>query len=160
MRAHGASAADLAGRSLTPAWIRAAASAVRRTRALLDDGRPLCDAVRGRLGYELRATWLGGTRILDRLEAAGYDMIHDVRPSDRRTCHGCVAHAGVVAVGPSTVMALRPFESLRVVASRVEDDGSGQAAMSRDTSFYYSFLVLPPREAPRDHRGVGFLPRR
>jgi hydroxysqualene synthase len=80
MRAHGASAADLAGSVLTPAWIRAAASAVRRTRTLMDDGRPLCDAVRGRLGYELRATWLGGTRILDRLEAAGYDMIHR-RPS-------------------------------------------------------------------------------
>jgi hypothetical protein len=56
------------------------ASAVRRTRALLGEGRPLCDAVRGRLGYELRATWLGGTRILDRLELAGYDMIHR-RPS-------------------------------------------------------------------------------
>jgi hypothetical protein len=44
------------------------------------EGRPLCDAVRGRLGYELRATWLGGTRILDRLEAAQFDVI-DHRPS-------------------------------------------------------------------------------
>ena len=80
LRAHGASAGDLAGPALTPAWTRAVASAVRRTRALLGEGRPLCDAVRGRLGYELRATWLGGTRILDRLELAGYDMIHR-RPS-------------------------------------------------------------------------------
>ena len=53
---------------------------VSRTRALFRDGRPLCDAVRGRLGYELRATWLGGTRILDRLEDRGYDMIRR-RPS-------------------------------------------------------------------------------
>jgi phytoene synthase len=45
--------------------------AVRRTRALFMDGRPLCDAVRGRLRYELRATWLGGMRILDRIEAGG-----------------------------------------------------------------------------------------
>ena len=30
------------------------------------EGRPVCDAVRGRLRYELRATWLGGMRILDR----------------------------------------------------------------------------------------------
>jgi squalene synthase HpnC len=80
MRAHGAAADDLSGRDMTPEWARAVASAVRRTRALLDEGRPLCDAVRGRLGYELRATWLGGTRILDRLERAGYDMIHR-RPS-------------------------------------------------------------------------------
>ena len=80
MRAHGAAVGDLAGPVVTPAWARAVASAVERTRALLNEGRPLCDAVRGRLGYELRATWLGGTRILDRLEAAGYDMIHS-RPS-------------------------------------------------------------------------------
>jgi squalene synthase HpnC len=80
MRAHGASAGDLASEALTPAWSRAVASAVRRTRALFSEGRPLCDAVRGRLGYELRATWLGGTRILDRLEQAEYDMIHR-RPS-------------------------------------------------------------------------------
>jgi squalene synthase HpnC len=80
MRAHGASAGDLAGKAMTPAWSRAVAAAVRRTRALFDEGHPLCDAVRGRLGYELRATWLGGTRILDRLERAEYDMIHR-RPS-------------------------------------------------------------------------------
>jgi squalene synthase HpnC len=80
MRAHGAMAGDLAGSALTPRWARAVAAAVTRTRALLNDGRPLCDAVRGRLGYELRATWLGGARILDRLEGSGYDMIHS-RPS-------------------------------------------------------------------------------
>jgi phytoene/squalene synthetase len=80
MRAHGAAAGDLSGPDMTPAWTRAVASAVRRTRALLDEGRPLCDAVRGRLGFELRATWLGGARILDRLERSGYDMMHR-RPS-------------------------------------------------------------------------------
>jgi squalene synthase HpnC len=80
LRTHGASVNDLAGPAMTPAWTRAVAAAVRRTRALFSEGRPLCDAVRGRLGYELRATWLGGTRILDRLEQAEYDMIHR-RPS-------------------------------------------------------------------------------
>ena len=30
--------------------------------------------------------------------------------------------------------------------------------MSRDTNFYYSFLVLPPRKRERHHRGLGFLP--
>jgi phytoene synthase len=42
---------------------------LRRTRLLFDEGRPLGDAITGRLRYELRATWLGGVRILDRLEA-------------------------------------------------------------------------------------------
>jgi phytoene synthase len=80
MRAHGAIPGDLAGPAMTPAWTRVVAAAVGRTRALFRAGRPLCDALRGRLGYELRATWLGGTRILDRIEASGYDMIQR-RPS-------------------------------------------------------------------------------
>jgi squalene synthase HpnC len=46
----------------------ALAAAVTRTRALFDAGRPICDAVRGRLRYELRATWLGGVRVLHRVE--------------------------------------------------------------------------------------------
>jgi squalene synthase HpnC len=80
MRTFGASPSDLAGPSLTRAWTQVVAAAVVRTRALFREGQPLCDAVRGRLKYELRATWLGGTRILDRLEASEYDMIHR-RPS-------------------------------------------------------------------------------
>jgi squalene synthase HpnC len=80
MRAHGASSSDLAGSKMTRAWTQVVAAAVARTRTLFRDGQPLCDAVHGRLKYELRATWLGGTRILDRLEASEYDMIHR-RPS-------------------------------------------------------------------------------
>lgn len=80
MRAHGASSSDLSGSTMTRAWKDVMAAVVARTRALFRDGQPLCDEVRGRLGYELRATWLGGTRILDRLEGSGYDMIHR-RPS-------------------------------------------------------------------------------
>ena len=80
MRTHGASPSDLSDSMMTPAWTRTVAAAVSRTRALFNEGLPLCDAVRGRLKYELRATWLGGTRILDRLERSEYDMIH-LRPS-------------------------------------------------------------------------------
>ena len=42
--------------------------AIRKTRELFMAGRPLCDALSGRLRYELRATWLGGMRILDCVE--------------------------------------------------------------------------------------------
>ena len=37
---------------------------------------PLCDRLRGRLRYEIRLTWLGGTRILDRIEAAHFDVLN------------------------------------------------------------------------------------
>ena len=51
------------------------AEMVQRTRALFASGRPVCDGVEGRLRWELRLTWLGGSRILDRLEAADYDVL-------------------------------------------------------------------------------------
>lgn len=58
----------------TPEWREAMAEAGERTRLLFNAGRPMADRVRGRLGWELRATWLGGRRILDRLAASGYDV--------------------------------------------------------------------------------------
>jgi phytoene synthase len=55
-----------AGRT-TPPLRRALDDAVARTRTLFNRGRPVCDAVGGRLAFELRATWLGGVRVLDRV---------------------------------------------------------------------------------------------
>jgi hydroxysqualene synthase len=70
----GARLDDLDARVMTPAWRAALADVTGRTRALFAAGRAVCDGVRGRLRYELRATWLGGTTILDKLEAADYDV--------------------------------------------------------------------------------------
>ena len=71
---HGAREEDLDQRSLTSAWRAALADVTVRTRALFAAGAPVADGVRGRLRYELRATWLGGSRILDKLEAANFDV--------------------------------------------------------------------------------------
>ena len=49
-------------------------SMIGRTRELFEAGRPLCTAVGGRLRWELKLTWLGGTRILDAIEAVDYDV--------------------------------------------------------------------------------------
>ena len=40
---------------------------------LFRQGAALPESVKGRLAWELRATWLGGTTILRRIRAAGYD---------------------------------------------------------------------------------------
>ncbi len=72
----------------------------------------------GRLRYELRATWLGGTRILDRLERSGFDVF--TRPSQTRN-------------------------------GRCISDSVWNAAVARDTSFSYSFVVLPAEQ----RRGIG-----
>ena len=64
----GAVEADLDGGRMTPAWARAIARCIELTRALFAGGRAVCDGVRGRLRLELRFTWLGGARILERVE--------------------------------------------------------------------------------------------
>lgn len=79
-RAHHADVASLDTKHMTPQWKAALADCRARTRASFERGRPVCDGVSGRLRYELRATWLGGTRILDRLEGAGYDVFRSDRP--------------------------------------------------------------------------------
>ena len=74
LRAHGAADEDLGAGQMNPRWRAALQDAAARTRALFDMGRRVCDDVSGRLRWELRATWLGGVRILDRLEASGFDV--------------------------------------------------------------------------------------
>lgn len=73
-RQTGAAEEDLAAGRLTPEWLRVMAIMTERTRRLFADGRAVCDGVHGRLRWELRLTWLGGTRILDKLERAGFDV--------------------------------------------------------------------------------------
>jgi phytoene synthase len=72
---HGAPLACFDPASLTDAWIAALRDCGSRTRALFLAGRGVCDAVEGRLRWELRLTWLGGMRILDRVERARFDMV-------------------------------------------------------------------------------------
>ena len=71
----GAMEADLDRRSLTGGWRCALERAVARTRPLFFQGRPVCDEVGGRLRLELRLTWLGGMRILRRVEHARFDVL-------------------------------------------------------------------------------------
>ena len=79
-RAAGADPAALDRGRLTPEWTAAMRACGQYTRRLFADGRSVCDGVSGRLRYELRATWLGGSRILDRLEEVDFDVF-TARPS-------------------------------------------------------------------------------
>ena len=73
--AFGAKEDDLGGRRLSSPWRKALTEVGRRTSQMFERGRGVCDVARGRLGIELRMTWLGGRRILDRLEQTGYDPL-------------------------------------------------------------------------------------
>jgi hydroxysqualene synthase len=79
-RRYGADPAALNGGAMTKEWAAAMAECAARTNELFDAGRSVCDGVGGRLRYELRATWLGGTRILHRLQRSGFDVFRQ-RPS-------------------------------------------------------------------------------
>jgi squalene synthase HpnC len=81
MRASGAKEEDLAGRRLTSEWREVMSELTRRTRQLFLQGREAADLVRGRLRLELRLTWLGGWRILERLEKQRFDVFAGGRPT-------------------------------------------------------------------------------
>lgn len=68
-----------AGRMTDPLR-RLMAFQVERTRAIFEEGRALPGRVRGMLSLELKLVWLGGTGILEKLQAADYDFYHR-RPS-------------------------------------------------------------------------------
>ena len=53
---------------------------VERARTLMLEGAPLALQVRGRLGWELRLIVQGGLRILEKIEAVGYDVFRS-RPT-------------------------------------------------------------------------------
>ena len=79
-RACGALDADLAEGRMTPAWTQAIADCLQRTRSLFAAGRAVCDGLRGRLRLELRLTWLGGHRVLERVERQRAHLL-DWRPA-------------------------------------------------------------------------------
>jgi hydroxysqualene synthase len=76
---------DLNAGRITPEFRGLMAELLSRTRALFDQGLPLCDLVGRSLRFEMRLTWLGGRRILDRVEAVDYDVFR------RRPRHGLLA---------------------------------------------------------------------
>ena len=66
---------ELEGPQLTESWMAALATCIAKTRASFEAGREICTAVSGRLGFELRFTWLGGSRMLDLVERTGAALL-------------------------------------------------------------------------------------
>lgn len=87
---HGVGEWDLNAGTVDERFRGLMAELVARARALFEEGRPLCDRVGRDLRFEMRLTWLGGTRILDRIEAVGGDVFR------RRPRHGMLAAARLV----------------------------------------------------------------
>jgi len=71
----GADEAELNGSALTAPWRAALGRCIAETARQFRAGRAVCDGVRGRLRYELRFTWLGGARTLERVERTGSALL-------------------------------------------------------------------------------------
>jgi hydroxysqualene synthase len=76
----GATEAELESGRTSPAWNRALARAVQVTREMFEQGRHVCDGAAGRFRLQLRFTWLGGARILERVDR-DRDRLLEVRPT-------------------------------------------------------------------------------
>jgi squalene synthase HpnC len=74
MARHGVTERHLAEQRCDAAWRALMKHEVERARALMLSGAPLGRSLPGRIGLEIRATIQGGLRILDKIEAAGYDV--------------------------------------------------------------------------------------
>lgn len=61
-------------------WRALLAFEVQRARSMMLEGAPLATRLPGRIGWELRLVVLGGLRILERIEAVGYDVFRQ-RPA-------------------------------------------------------------------------------
>jgi hydroxysqualene synthase len=77
--AAGATEDALSGARPGRAWDAALGRCVEVTAEQFARGRSVCDGVHGRLRYELRFTWLGGRRMLARVDAARSNLL-DYRP--------------------------------------------------------------------------------
>ena len=74
MARFGVTQLHLVERTCDEAWRALMEFQVRRTRELMLSGAGLGRVLPGRVGLEIRATIQGGLRILDKIEAAGYDV--------------------------------------------------------------------------------------
>jgi phytoene synthase len=168
---------DLRARTADGRWRQLMQFECGRTRQLFEQGRALPERVRPELRRQLRLTWLGGTEILSRIEAAGYDVFRR-RPSLRK--HDFLR---------LYFRARSPFNGIESRDARVESPSradstscekagesprraeAGAALPAREhrpprqltnshvTNFYYSFVFLP-REKRRAIEAVYAFARR
>ena len=155
VEAEGARTSDLDDRRMTEPWQRVLRRVAGRTQLAFDAGRDVCDGVRGRLRYELRCTWLGGMRILERLDRVDFDVFAH-RP---RLGAGDLAALVLGAVlwdvrrapdGVSTTPDARPG-----------DTGRDVPAQNHERPRHELLLLIScaaRRQAQRHRRGVGLLP--
>jgi squalene synthase HpnC len=98
MARHGCTDADLFARRETPAFVETMREIVDEARRLFHQGLPLCRMVNRRLSLDLELFSRGGLRVLDKIEAQGYRVLH------RRPAIGKVERVGLLLESLARVM--------------------------------------------------------
>jgi squalene synthase HpnC len=80
----GVSEEQIAAARVDDRWRALMAFEVQRARAMMLSGAPLALQIRGRLGWELRLIVHGGLRVLEKIEAVGYDVFR-ARPTLKKS---------------------------------------------------------------------------
>jgi squalene synthase HpnC len=84
MERHGCAVEDLFGRRSTPAFRETMREAVEKARGLFLEGLPLRGMLNRRLAVDIDLFSRGGMRVLEKIEACGYEVLA-ARPSISRT---------------------------------------------------------------------------
>ena len=145
LRRHGVSDED--GRRPADARRRELMAFRWSARALLHFGAPLARRLPGRIGLELRMVVQGGLRVLERIEAGGYDVFMNRPELGARTGPSCCG-------APSS----KQQDKQQAPPNMTPDEYCRDKAAKSGSSL---LLVPVPaaRAPPRDHRAVRFLPR-
>jgi squalene synthase HpnC/squalene synthase HpnD len=141
--AHGVREADIVERRFDERYADLMKDLISRTRLLFAKGMPLGTMVDSRLSIDLDMFSRGGIAVLDAIEAAGYDTLHN-RPSigkakqARLLGRALVTH--LVAKDPKPASGAQQ-ESSDFVARSYE--ACHRVARSSHSNFYYAFFLLP-----------------
>jgi squalene synthase HpnC/squalene synthase HpnD len=141
--AHRVAEADIVERRFDGRYVNLMENLIARTRLLFAQGMPLAAMVDSRLSIDLEMFSRGGVAVLDAIEAAGYDTLHN-RPAigkgkqARLLGRALVTH--LIAKDPKPA-ANGQEQSVDLVARSYE--ACHRIARSSHSNFYYAFFLLP-----------------
>ena len=140
---HGLREADIVERRFDGRYVSLMKDLIGRTRLLFAEGKPLATLVDSRLSIDLDMFSRGGLAVLDAIEAAGYDTLHN-RPSIgkgkqvRLLGRALVTHLVAKDAKPADNA---QEQSADVVARSYE--ACHRVARASHSNFYYAFFLLP-----------------
>jgi phytoene synthase len=151
--AQGLSERDIIEKRFDPRYVRLMKDLLARTRALFTEGLPLSEMVDGRLGIDLEMFSRGGLRVLEAIEAMGYDTLHQ-RPSISKAQQAGLLGRSLLAHLVRKVLPIGANAAPLTPASHVSGnpvpidaarsyEECQRIARAAHSNFYYAFFLLP-----------------